>query len=274
MEQQYLELLGRIMDEGDLRQGRNGNVYSVFGAGLTCDVSKGFPLLTTKKMFFRGIVEELAWFLRGSTNVQELRDKRVHIWDGNTEQRQYDAGPVYGFQWRHAGAEYVTCHDDYSGKGVDQIAIIIALLKQHPTSRRILLNAWSPSQQKQMCLPPCHVMYQFYVKDGKLSCIMTQRSCDVFLGLPFNIASSALLMHLLAHQSGLTPHNLTINIGDAHIYAEHAEVVQRQRERTPKPLPTIRIERCTNDNLWNVDPSDVELQNYQCHGRLVAQMKA
>tara|TARA_B100001059_G_scaffold59010_1_gene54310 strand:- start:2726 stop:3550 length:825 start_codon:yes stop_codon:yes gene_type:complete len=274
MEEQYLSLLGRILDDGDVRETRNGRVHSIFGASLSCDLAHGFPLLTTKKMFFRGIVEELAWFLRGSTNVQELRDRRVHIWDGNTRDRQYDAGPVYGFQWRHSGAAYTDCHQDYSGQGVDQVAAVLDLLTTSPHSRRILLNAWSPGQQSQMCLPPCHVMYQFYVRDQKLSCIMTQRSCDVFLGLPFNIASTALLVHLLAHQTGLAVGRLTLQLGDAHIYAEHVDVVQQQRTRTPRTLPTIRLDRPRHDGLWQVGPQDITVQDYQPHGRLVAEMKA
>lgn len=274
MEEQYLLLLGRILEDGDARRTRNGAVHSVFNASLTCELDHGFPLLTTKKMFFRGIVEELAWFLRGSTNVQELRDRRVHIWDGNTCDRQYDAGPVYGFQWRHSGAIYTDCHQDYTGKGIDQVAAILTLIQTEPNSRRMVLNAWMPCQQAQMCLPPCHVMYQFYVRDRKLSCIMTQRSCDVFLGLPFNIASSALLVHLMAHQTGLEPGRLTVNIGDAHIYAEHVDVVQQQRGRTPFTLPTIHIDRPRNDGLWSVRMCDVKIQEYQSHGRLVAKMKA
>ena len=262
------------MNEGNLRSTRNGQVYSIFGANLTCDLQDGFPLLTTKKMFFRGIVEELAWFLRGSTNVQELRDKRVHIWDGNSQDRGYDAGPVYGFQWRHSGASYTTCHEDYTNKGVDQIARILHLLQTCPTSRRILLNAWSPTQQAQMCLPPCHVMYQFYVHNNTLSCIMTQRSCDVFLGLPFNIASTALLVHLMAHQTDLIPGRITIQIGDAHIYQEHVSVVEQQRARVPGILPTIGLERPKDDGLWHVEMDQIKLKGYQSQGRLVAEMKA
>ena len=191
-------------------------------------------------------VEELSWFLRGSTNVQELRDKKIHIWDGNSADRDYDAGPVYGFQWRHFGAEYTDCHDDYMGQGVDQVTRIINLIKTDPTSRRMVLSAWCPSHQDQMCLPPCHVMYQFYVEeDGCVSCMMTQRSADVFLGLSFNIASTALLTTLVAHQTGRAPGHLWINIGDAHVYEEHVYACQKQNRSSIKNQICNVIKRCT-----------------------------
>lgn len=275
MEAQYLRLLQTVLTYGKPKDTRNGRVRSRFGAHLECDLAQGFPLLTTKKMFWRGIVEELAWFLRGSTNVQELRDKKVHIWDGNSAAREYDAGPVYGFQWRHFGAEYTDCHADYSGQGVDQIARIVDLLRQDPNSRRMVLSAWCPTQQSKMCLPPCHVMYQFYVEaDGRVSCMMTQRSADIFLGLPFNIASTALLTALVAHQVGRTPGHLILNIGDAHIYEEHTDACRRQLTRTTFPMPTLHIERPTDDTLWAFRAEDVTLANYQSHGSIKAPMKA
>jgi len=275
MEAQYLRLLAHVLETGAPKDTRNGRVLSNFGAQLHCDLSEGFPLLTTKKMFWRGIVEELSWFLRGSTNVQELRDKRVHIWDGNSSERGYDAGPVYGFQWRHFGAEYGDCHVDYTGQGVDQIANIIELLRNEPHSRRMVLSAWCPTQQADMCLPPCHVMYQFYVEsDGRVSCMMTQRSADVFLGLPFNIASTALLTALIAHQVGREPGQLFINIGDAHIYEEHVDACRLQLSRSAFPLSAIRIERPTDDSLWCFGTGDVVLMNYKCHDSIKAPMKA
>ena len=275
MEAQYLRLLAHVLESGAPKDTRNGHVLSKFGSQLHCDLSEGFPLLTTKKMFWRGIVEELSWFLRGSTNVQELRDKRVHIWDGNSSERGYDAGPVYGFQWRHFGAEYGDCHVDYTGQGVDQIANIIELLRTDPHSRRMVLSAWCPTQQADMCLPPCHVMYQFYVEsDGRVSCMMTQRSADVFLGLPFNIASTALLTALIAHQVGREPGQLFINIGEAHIYEEHVDACRLQLARSAFPLSTIRIERPTDDALWCFGTGDVVLMNYKCHNSIKAPMKA
>lgn len=273
MESQYIDLLHHILRHGRERETRNGVVKSMFGATLECDLADGFPLLTTKKMFWRGIVEELSWFLRGSTNVQELRDKKVHIWDGNSATRNYDAGPVYGFQWRHFGAEYTDCHADYTGKGHDQIASIIHLLKTDPHSRRMVLSAWCPAQQEQMCLPPCHVMYQFYVEhDERVSCMMTQRSADVFLGLPFNIASTALLTQLIAENVGREPGRLLIQVGDAHVYQEHYSACQAQMVRAIMPLPTIRILNKSEDLRFLA--KDVVLQNYKSHGRLKAPMKA
>jgi thymidylate synthase len=273
MEQQYLNLIRRILD-CDTRDTRNGKVYSMFGAHLECDLSDGFPLLTTKRMFWKGIVEELAWFLRGSTNVEELRAKKVHIWDGNSEAHNYDAGPVYGFQWRHFGADYTDCTTDYAGKGIDQIKYIIDTLKTDPMSRRMVLSAWCPSQQAQMCLPPCHVMYQFYVEtDNRLSVQMTQRSSDVFLGLPFNIASTALLTHLIAHQVGLQPGRVLIHIGDAHIYQEHVQACQLQLKRVPcEQLPSLHIDRATDDTLWEVQDTDIDLQHYTPQKRIRAPM--
>tara|TARA_B110000008_G_scaffold28679_1_gene25724 strand:+ start:1690 stop:2517 length:828 start_codon:yes stop_codon:yes gene_type:complete len=275
MEEQYLNVVKRILGTSKEREGRNGLVKSAFGACLECDLANGFPLLTTKKMFWKGIVEELAWFLRGSTNVEELRAKKVHIWDGNSETRGYDAGPVYGFQWRHFGAEYTDCHGDYSGQGQDQIGIILELLKTQPTSRRMVLSGWNPAQQSDMCLPPCHILYQFYVEnDGRLSVQMYQRSSDIFLGLPFNIASTALLLSLMAHQVGRAPGRVIIQIGDAHIYAEHYEACRKQLTREPGPLPSIEIDRPTDDNLWRFDKSQVSLCGYSSAGRLAAPMKA
>ena len=275
MEKQYLALVERVLASDDERQGRNGWVKSIFGASLECDLADGFPLLTTKKMFWRGIVEELAWFLRASTNVEELREKKVHIWDGNSEQMGYDAGPVYGFQWRHFGAEYTDCHANYTGKGVDQLGTILTLLKYAPTNRRMVLSGWNPYQQGQMCLPPCHVLYQFYVEqDGRLSVQMYQRSSDIFLGLPFNIASTALLLSLVAHQVDRIPGRVLIQVGDAHIYREHYEACRVQVQREPSALPTIQIERPKDDLLWEVKREQIALKGYTSAGRLQAPMKA
>jgi len=272
MENQYLNLLHTLLTKGERRETRSGTVYSSFGHKLSFDLSQYFPLLTTKKMFFKGIVEELAWFLRGSTNVQELRDKKVHIWDGNTADRGYDAGPVYGFQWRHFGAPYTGCNADYTGKGQDQIKRIIELIRHDPGSRRILLSAWNPQQQHEMALPPCHVSYQFYVdSENKLSCQMYQRSADVFLGLPFNIASTALLTHLIAHETDRKVGMLHIVIGDAHLYEEHAGVAAIQAQRVPHVPPTLTINR-EKDGLWKLKRSEVKVENYRCHEALKAKM--
>lgn len=275
MEQQYLSLVHRVLSDGHERLGRNGNIKSVFGASLECDLNDGFPLLTTKKMYWKGIVEELSWFLRGSTNVEELRAKKVHIWDGNSADRGYDAGPVYGFQWRHFGAKYQGKDCDYKGQGIDQISRILTELKNNPTTRRLVLSAWNPSQQSEMCLPPCHVLYQFYVeKDGRLSVQMYQRSSDIFLGLPFNIASTALLLELMAHQDGRAPGRVLIQLGDAHIYEEHITQCEEQLTRIPKPLPTVVLNRPNDDQLWRVQSDQIFLQRYESAGRLTAVMKA
>ena len=270
-EQQYLNLCNLILSESS-RSTRNGNVKSIFGHTLHFDLRDGFPLLTTKKMFLRGVIEELIWFLHGNTDVRVLQKKKVHIWDGNTEGKEGDAGPIYGFQWRHFGAKYVDCETDYTGQGVDQIAKIIDLIKTNPHSRRILLSAWNPADQDRMALPPCHVSYQFYVQDGTLSCIMYQRSSDVFLGLPFNIASTALLLTFLAHETGLKPAKMNICIGDAHIYESHIPVVKEQLARTPHGPPSLSVDFEPGHNLLNITKENVKVTGYTCHGSLKAKM--
>jgi len=270
MESEYLNLLSTCIQSKE-RKTRNANVYSTFGHRLVHDFKDGFPLLTTKKMFFKGIVEELAWFLRGSTDVAELKEKGVHIWDKNTEGRHNDAGPVYGFQWRHFGAEYTSCKD-YHG-GFDQIQRIINLIKTNPSSRRIFMSAWNPSQQDEMCLPPCHVSYQFYVDKDHLSVQMYQRSADLFLGLPFNIASTALLLMLIAHETDLKPGKMVICIGDAHVYSNHLDAVKKQLERKPKDFGSVEIQR-EKDGLWDVRLDQIKLSNYSSAGKLKAEMVA
>lgn len=272
MESQYIKLLCKCI-QSNVRPTRNSIVYSTFGERLEHNFKDGFPLLTTKKVFFKGIVEELAWFLRGSTDVKELQEKNIHIWDKNTSDREDDAGPVYGFQWRHFGAEYVTCKEKYDGKGVDQVQRIIDLIKKDPHSRRILMSAWNPKQQDKMCLPPCHVSYQFYVDEGRLSCQMYQRSADVFLGLPFNIASTALLLCLIAHECDLEPGKLIICIGDAHLYHNHLPVALKQIVRKPVDFPFIDIKRA-KDGLKNLKLNEIVLNNYNPHSQLKADMIA
>ena len=268
---QYIYLLNKLLEDGEERETRNGKTLSIFGYRMEFDLQEGFPLLTTKKMFFKGIMTELAWFLRGSTDVTELHKYNNRIWDLNTQDRDYDAGPVYGFQWRHFGADYVDCKTDYTGKGVDQIAQLIKDIQATPTSRRMVLSAWNPAAQHQMCLPPCHVMYQFYVAEGRLHCQMYQRSSDVFLGLPFNIASTALLTHLLAHETGLDVGKVYVVLGDAHLYEDHVGVAALQMERKPYPFPTLKIDR-ERDGLWGVTPGEISLVDYISHARLKAKM--
>lgn len=267
----YLKLLNSIFEFGTERDTRSGPVLSMFGHHIEFNLRDGFPLLTTKKMWFKGIVTELAWFLRGSTNVKELHKDKNHIWDGNTKERNFDAGPIYGFQWRHFGAAYTDCHADYKGKGIDQIQHIIDLIKNDPNSRRMFLSGWNPSMQNGMALPPCHVSYQFYVDSGVLHCHMYQRSADIFLGLPFNIASTALLVHLIAHETDMIPGSIRISLGDAHLYKDHIGVATIQTARLPYALPKLKIVR-QKDNLWNVKLDEIQLEDYKYHPRLKAEM--
>ena len=236
MESQYLKLLHTCIYSNP-RKTRNSIVRSSFGHRLEHDFKDGFPLLTTKKMFYRGIVEELAWFLRGSTDVKELSSKGVHIWDKNASE---DAGPVYGFQWRHFGDTYTTHKADY--KGVDQIAYVLDLIKNDPQTTYIY-ECMESFDQNKMCLPPCHVSYQFYVDGDRLSVQMYQRSADVFLGLPFNIASTALLLCLMAHETDLKPGKMMLHRGCPY-YENHLDVARVQIARVPKPcVPSTSIDQ-------------------------------
>lgn len=214
-EDQYLDLIRHIIAKGVKRGDRTGvGTLSVFGSQMRFDLRESFPLLTTKRVFWRAVAEELLWFIRGSTNAKDLQDKNIHIWDGNstrefldgmgfTDREVGDLGPVYGFQWRHFGAEYKTCHDDYSGQGIDQLQEVIDTIKTRPHDRRIIMSAWNAIDIPKMALPPCHCLVQFYVANGELSCQLYQRSADMGLGIPFNIASYALLTYMIAHICGL-----------------------------------------------------------------------
>jgi thymidylate synthase len=247
----------------------------MFGKCISFDLANGFPILTTKKVFFRGVVEELSWFLRGSTDAKELIAKNVHIWDGNSEKNNYDCGPIYGFQWRHYGAKYIDCQTDYSGCGVDQVQNVIDLLKNDPTSRRIIINAWNPKQMEEMGLPPCHVMYQFYVEsDDRVSVMLTQRSADMFLGVPFNIASTSLLLTLICQNVGRLPGRVIINIGDAHIYENHIDAVKIQLSRKPTELPVLILKN-ESINLWKLQFDDLLIIDRSAsQGRIKAKMIA
>lgn len=272
MEQQYVALLRKCIAQPP-RQTRNATTHGVFGETLTHDLSAGFPLLTTKRVFFRGVIEELAWFLRGSTNVDELREKGVTIWNQNAEQYdpefKRDVGGLYGFLWRHFGAKYQGCLQPHGG--FDQVAAVIRNIKEDPYSRRHVISAWCPTTPA--ALPPCHVLYQFHVDRRKLSVQMYQRSADLFLGVPFNLASTALLTHLIAHECGLEVGNMRVVFGDVHVYASHMEAVHTQLQRTPRPLPTLRIVR-PKDGLWNLQPEDVHLMKYHPHPTIRANMIA
>ncbi|KAF8757287.1 Thymidylate synthase [Rhizoctonia solani] len=258
-EYQYLTLIRDVMNTGATRPDRTGTgTISIFAPpslrfSLTDNV---LPLLTTKRVFLRGVIEELLWFVRGDTNAGTLAEKDVHIWDGNgsrafldsrglSHRKEGDLGPVYGFQWRHFGAQYIDAWADYKGKGVDQLAEVIRKIKDDPTDRRIIMSAWNPADLSLMALPPCHMFCQFYVhladpaspnaKNG-LSCIMYQRSADLGLGIPFNIASYALLTHMIARVTNTEPRELIMQLGDAHVYRDHVDALKIQLEREPRPF--------------------------------------
>ena len=276
-EYNYLHWVNKCLKEGIRREDRTGTgTLSIFGCHMQFDLAHGFPLLTTKKMFTRGILEELLWFLRGETNAKTLQAKKVRIWDGNSS-REYldsiglkdleegDCGPIYGFNFRHFGGEYVNCQFDHKGRGFDQFAYCLDLIKNNPTSRRIIINLWNPCDLDKVALPACHVLYQFFVADGTLSCSLYQRSGDMGLGVPFNIASASFLTHILAHLSGLKPHKLIHTIGDAHIYTNHVKALQTQLTRVPYPFPTLQITNREQKDVQDFQVSDFVIRGYQHH---------
>ena len=284
-EENYLQLMKEIVDSGDCRDTRNSVTKSLFGKSLKFDLQKGFPLLTTKKVWFRAIFEELMWFLRGSTDVHELQKQGVHIWDGNstrsyldsiglTSYQEGDVGPIYGFQWRHWNADYHNCQTDYTDQGIDQLQMCLDQLKNNPSSRRILISGWNVGQLGKMALPPCHVLYQFYVSDNKLSCQMYQRSADGFLGLPFNIASTALFTTLMAHQCDLLPGFINICLGDLHLYSTHLQVMQQQYDRLPRPFPSLTISSSKPNFITDYTLADLKISSYHPLSAIKAPMIA
>ncbi|XP_062701898.1 thymidylate synthase isoform X2 [Aedes albopictus] len=240
------------------------------------------PLLTTKRVFFRGVAEELLWFIKGSTNAKDLQAKNIHIWDGNStrefldasgfaDREEGDLGPVYGFQWRHFGAKYKTCHDDYTGQGIDQLAEVINRIKTNATDRRIIMSAWNVMDIPQMALPPCHCLAQFFVANGELSCQLYQRSADMGLGVPFNIASYALLTHMIAQVTGLKAGEFIHTTGDTHVYLNHIEPLKEQLQRMPKRFPTLKFKR----NVQSIDEfkfEDFEVCGYDPYPTIKMQM--
>ncbi len=251
---QYLEILQDIMDNGQDADNRTG-IYArkVFGRQMRFDLSKGFPLVTTKKTYLRAIIHELIWLLSGNTNIKYLHDNNVTIWDEWADENG-DLGPVYGHQWRN-----------FNSQGIDQIKDVIERIKKNPQDRRLIVTAWNPAQIEDMALPPCHCFFQFDVTpDGKLNCMLYQRSCDMFLGVPFNIASYSLLTMMIAQVCGLQPGEFVHTLGNAHIYSNHFEQVKLQLSREPYPLPTMKI----NPEVKDIDDfkfEDFELVDYQCH---------
>ncbi|MFD0870985.1 MULTISPECIES: thymidylate synthase [Paenibacillus] len=257
----YLDLLQDVLGNGVQKEDRTGTgTISVFGRQLRFDLSEGFPLVTTKKLHLRSIIHELLWFLSGDTNIRYLQENGVTIWDEWADENG-DLGQVYGSQWRTWPAP--------DGRRIDQISQVIEQIKSNPDSRRHLVSAWNVAEIEEMALPPCHYAFQFYVADGKLSCMFTMRSVDTFLGLPFNIASYALLTHMVAEQCGLKPGELIWSGGDVHIYSNHIEQVKLQLTREPYPLPQLIIKR-KPDSIFDYRYEDFEIVNYQCHPRIKA----
>ena len=260
---QYLDLMRTILDEGHYKADRTGTgTYSIFGYQMRFDLQKGFPLLTTKKLHLRSIIYELLWFLRGDTNIQYLHDHNVTIWDEWADENG-DLGPVYGKQWRSWEAP--------DGRVIDQITNLIEQLKRNPDSRRLIVSAWNPADVDQMALPPCHTMFQFYANDGQLSCQLYQRSADVFLGVPFNIASYALLTMMVAQVCGLKAKDFVHTFGDAHIYSNHVEQAKLQLSRDPRSLPQMRINPDVK-SIFDFQYEDFTLENYDPHPHIKAEV--
>ncbi|MGG6311084.1 thymidylate synthase [Paenibacillus macerans] len=252
----YLDLLEDVLKNGTAKEDRTGvGTRSVFGRQLRFDLNEGFPLVTTKRIHLKSVVHELLWFLRGETNTAYLKEHGVRIWDEWADENG-DLGPVYGSQWRSWEAP--------DGRKIDQIAAVVEAIKNNPDSRRHLVSAWNVAEVDQMKLPPCHFVFQFYVADGKLSCMLTMRSVDTFLGLPFNIASYSLLTHMIAQQCNLTVGEFIWSGGDVHIYNNHVEQVQTQLEREPYPLPKLVIKR-KPDSIFDYVYEDFEFVDYQYH---------
>lgn len=258
---QYLDLLQHLLDHGHRKSDRTGTgTLSVFGHQMRFDLSQGFPLVTTKKLHVRSIIHELLWFIAGETNVRYLRENKVTIWDEWADE-QGELGPVYGHQWRHwAGPD---------GNSVDQLREVIEQIQTNPDSRRLVVSAWNVTDIPRMALPPCHVLFQFYVADGRLSCQLYQRSADVFLGVPFNIASYALLTHMVAHVTGLQVGDFIHTFGDVHLYANHLDQARLQLGRDPRPLPRLEFSRQVA-SLFDFRYDDIQLIGYDPHPRISA----
>lgn len=293
-EYKYLHLLRQILDEGAVKGDRTGvGTMSIYGTQLKFDLSESFPILTTKKVFFRGVVEELLWFIRGETDSKKLEAKGVNIWKGNTSRefldkkglpwREGEIGPGYGFQWRHWGKYYNEVpvgtpeniiNSRVVAGGIDQLAKVVDTIRNNPNDRRIIISAWNVDQIDMMALPPCHLLMQFDVTDGYLNCMWTQRSCDTLLGIPFNIASYALLTYLIAKITNLKPGTLTFSGGDTHIYLNHIDQCKEQISRTPYPFPKLNIKKDIKilQDIENLQFEDLELVDYQSHAAIKAPM--
>jgi len=259
--QQYHELLQKILDEGVTKTDRTGTgTKSIFGYQMRFDLAQGFPLVTTKKLHTKSIVHELLWFLKGETNIKYLKDNGVSIWDEWADENG-NLGKVYGYQWRSWQTP--------NGQSIDQISQVISQIKNSPDSRRLIVSAWNVADINTMALPPCHVLFQFYVADSKLSCLLYQRSADVFLGVPFNIASYALLTHMVAQVCGLQVGEFVHTLGDAHLYLNHLEQANLQLSREPKSLPTLRLNPEVKD-IFSFTYEDIQFLNYEPHPAIKA----
>lgn len=260
---QYLSLMRHIKESGQRKEDRTGTgTLSVFGHQLRFDLSAGFPLVTTKKLHLRSIIHELLWFLSGDSNIRYLRENGVRIWDEWAD-ADGELGPVYGVQWRSWGTP--------DGAAIDQISTVMQQLKESPDSRRIIVSAWNVADLDNMALPPCHALFQFYVADGKLSCQLYQRSCDVFLGVPFNIASYALLTHMIAQQADLAVGDFIWTGGDCHLYLNHLAQADEQLAREPLPLPRLAIKRRPK-SIFDYQYEDFEILNYESHPHIAAKV--
>ena len=261
--QQYLDLMRRALDEGAVKDDRTGTgTRSIFGHQMRFDLARGFPLVTTKKLHLRSIIHELLWFLKGDTNIRYLKDNGVRIWDEWADENG-DLGPVYGKQWRRwAGPD---------GLVIDQLSNLLDQIRTDPSSRRLMVSAWNPAEVDTMALPPCHCLFQFYVSGGRLSCQLYQRSADIFLGVPFNIASYALLTLMVAQVAGLRPGDFVHTFGDAHLYANHVDQAREQLSRAPRPLPTMTLNPAVTD-LFAFQFEDFELSGYDPHPHIKAEV--
>ncbi|MCU7804806.1 MAG: thymidylate synthase [Candidatus Thiodiazotropha sp. (ex Lucinoma annulata)] len=258
---QYLDLMRHVRDHGVVKEDRTGTgTRSVFGYQMRFDLGDGFPLLTTKRLHLRSIIHELLWFLKGDTNIRYLKENGVSIWDDWADEKG-DLGPVYGYQWRSWPAP--------DGGQIDQISQLVQQIRQNPDSRRLIVSAWNPAQVEHMALPPCHCLFQFYVAEGRLSCQLYQRSADIFLGVPFNIASYALLTMMMAQVTGLEPGEFIHTFGDAHLYSNHLEQVDLQLARDTRILPTMRINPQVKD-IYDFRFEDFELIDYEPHPHIKA----
>lgn len=285
-ENQYINLIQDIIDEGVMVEGRNGNALTVFGAAMHFNLSDNIvPVLTTKKVAIKTCIKELLWFISGKTSNKILKSQNVHIWDGNGSRdfldsrglnnlEEDDLGPVYGHQWRHFNAPYTNCEADYTGKGVDQLEYIIKCLKDpvERYSRRLVMSAWNPCQIDEMALPPCHVLAQFNVVKDELSCSLYQRSGDVGLGVPFNIASYSILTHIIAKHCNLKAKEFVYYLGNTHIYDDHIEELKIQIEREPYIFPKINIKN-QYDSIDEYNVSDIEILNYEFHPSIKMEMR-